>query len=88
LSGCLGLLAGSFCAHYDGEPPRRPVYQRCVAEGTVAPGLAAADGCALHFQDTTLAAIVASRPQAHAYRVERHRDGGATETPLPARFLG
>ena len=84
----LGLLPGSCCPHYDGEPQRRPVYQRSVAEGMPG-GLAADDGCGLHFRDTTLAEVVASRPAARAYRVDRSgADGGVTETPLPARFLG
>jgi peptidase E len=33
------------------------------------PGLAADDGVALHFVDRRLAAVVASRPERHAYRV-------------------
>jgi len=88
LHGALGFLPGSHCPHYDGEPGRRPTYQRCVAAGLLPPGMAADDGCALHFQDTQLTAVVASRPTAQAYRVERDPDGSATETPLPARYLG
>jgi peptidase E len=84
----LGFMAGSYCAHYDGEPQRRPVYRQSVAGGMI-PGIAADDGAAVHYQDTTLAAIVASRPAARAYRLERSPDGtGVTETPLPTRFLG
>jgi len=82
----LAFLPESHCPHYDGEPQRRPTYQRCVADGLPA-GVAADDGCALHFQGTTLVAAVASRPAARAYRVERSGDG-VTETPLPTRFLG
>jgi len=83
----LAFLPGSYCPHYDGEPQRRPTYQRCVAEGLPA-GVAADDGCALHFRDTTLAAVVASRPTARAYRVERSAGTGVTETALPTRLLG
>ena len=43
----LGLLAGSFCPHYDGEERRRPVYTRLVAEGFPA-GIACDDGAAAH----------------------------------------
>jgi len=46
LSGGLGLLPGSFCPHFDGEPLRRPAYQRLVADGTLAGGWAADDGAA------------------------------------------
>jgi peptidase E len=87
LHNALGFIRGSFCPHYDGEPKRRPAYQRFVAEGLPG-GIAADDGCALHYEGTTLKEIVASRPQAHAYRVERNAEGIATETPLPARYLG
>ncbi len=65
---------------------RRPTYHRCVADSLPA-GVAADDGCALHFQGTTLVAAVASRPAARAYRVERSGDD-VSETPLPTRFLG
>ena len=49
LDGGLGFLPGSFCPHYDGEPERRPTYQRLIREG-LAPGYAADDavGSALH----------------------------------------
>lgn len=51
LNDGLGLLAGSACPHYDGEPQRRPLYRRLVAEGVLPPGYAADDGAALHFHD-------------------------------------
>ncbi len=85
----LGFLAGSCCPHYDGEPQRRPTYQRWVAEGLPG-GLAIDDGCAARFQGTELAEVVTSLPDARAYRVERESaspDGGATETTLAARLL-
>jgi dipeptidase E len=82
----LGLLPGSNCPHYDGEPGRRPTYQRAVADGLPA-GIAADDCCGLHFAGTELAGVVSSRPDARAYRVERGPDG-VRETPIAARFLG
>jgi peptidase E len=82
----LGLLPGSNCPHYDGEPQRRPTYQRAVADGLPA-GIAADDCCGLHFAGTELAEAVSSRPAARAYRVE-HGPNGAVETPIPARYLG
>jgi peptidase E len=84
----LGLIAGSHCPHYDGEPGRRPLYQRLIAEGRLAPGYAADDGAALVFRDETLHTAVASRSEARAYRVERGPDGTAVETALETRYLG
>ena len=86
LDNALGLLPGSFCPHYDGDPRRRPTYQRLVREG-MAPGYAADVGAALHFVDGALSEIVSSRPQAAAYRLERH-GGEAQERKLVVRYLG
>jgi peptidase E len=85
LNDGFGVLAGSFCPHYDGEERRRPTYHRLVAEGLVA-GLAADDEAAIHFVGTELAEVVASGPDARVYRVEVV-DGEVRETPLPARLL-
>lgn len=78
----LGLLAGSACPHYDGEPERRPSYQGFVAEG-FPEGFAADDCAALHFVGTQLHTCVASRPGARCYRVQR-----SGEVPLDTRYLG
>ena len=77
----LGLLPGSFCPHYDGEERRRPVY-RSLVEGGFPPGYAADDGAALHFDGVELREVVATRPTATGYRVER-----GSETALPTRVL-
>lgn len=77
----LGLLAGSFCPHYDGEELRRPVYRRLVGDGFPA-GIACDDGAAAVFRGTELVEIVADRPGAHGYRVSA--DG---EEPVEARLL-
>jgi dipeptidase E len=79
----LGLLPGSMCPHFDSEPGRRPVYLRLVAEGTLPPGIAADDNCALHFRGTELAEAVSSRDAAGAYRV-----AASGESPLTVRRLG
>jgi peptidase E len=81
----LGLLAGSFCPHYDSEEQRRAVYRRLVGEGLPA-GYAAEDGVGLHFRGAELAEIVSSRPNGQAFRVERSGDGVA-ETALPVRHV-
>jgi dipeptidase E len=84
----LGFLPGSNSPHYDGEPERRPTYQRLVAAGELPAGYAADDGVALVFRGTELAEIVSERPGARGYRVERGPDGGAVETALETRVLG
>ena len=81
----LKLLPGSACPHYDGEPDRRPTYQRLVAGGFPS-GYAADDGAALHFVDRSLHEAIAGRQGARAWRVEL-QDGKARETALPTRSL-
>jgi dipeptidase E len=76
----LGLLAGSFCPHYN-DHSRRAVYGLLVAEGFPA-GYAAEDGVALHFEDTELTEAVAAQEGARGYRVE---PGG--ESLLDTRLL-
>ena len=78
----LGLLPGSFCPHYDGEPERRPTYTRLVREGVLAPGYAADDDAAFHFRGTELVEVVSQREGARGYRVTP-----AGEEPLDARRL-
>jgi dipeptidase E len=86
LNDGLGLIDATACPHYDEEPERRPTYQRAVASGMQA-GYAADDGAALHFCGTNLAAVVSSRPQARAYRLEL-MGGRVMETLLPVQYLG
>jgi dipeptidase E len=81
----LGFLPYSNCVHYDAEPARRGQYHRLVAEGMQG-GFAVEDGVALHFRRARLHAVVSSRPDARAYRVEQD-DGRALETPLSTRHL-
>ncbi|HLW47753.1 MAG TPA: peptidase E [bacterium] len=82
----LGFLAGSFCPHYDGEKHRRPAYHTAVADGSIPPGLAADDGVAVTYRGTEIAEIVASRPAARAWRVERTA-GGVREAEIVPRYL-
>jgi peptidase E len=84
----LGLLPGSACPHYDGEPQRRPTFRRLIGVGELCGGWAADDGAALVFSGTELVEVVASRPEARAYRVERRPGGDVEERALPARYLG
>jgi peptidase E len=83
----LRILSGSFCPHYDGEPERRPTYERLLGEGALPPGYAADDGVGLHFRGTELAEVVTERREATAYRVERTAAGEVVTLPLSARLL-
>jgi dipeptidase E len=82
----LGLVPGSFCPHYDGEPSRRPSYLAQVADGTLPDGFACEDFAAVHLVDRVLNEAIASREGASAFRVTRGPDG-AVEERLPTRTL-
>ena len=84
----LGMLAGSFCPHYNSESERRPLYRRLVADGTLPDGIACDDGAGAHYVDETLAGLVSDRPGAGAYQVVADDDAGSVETALDVRFLG
>ena len=84
--GGLGLVPGSFCPHYDGEPNRRPAYHRFVRERRLPPGFAADDLVALHFEGTDLAEVVCAREGVAAYRVEADGDA-VSETRIEPRVL-
>lgn len=84
---CLGLLKGSACPHYDGEPGRRPAYQALVREGRIVAGYAADDGAALHFVGEVLQEVVTEREGARAFRVQPG-NGGDVEIPLVPVYLG
>jgi peptidase E len=82
-----GVLSGSFIPHYHGEPQRRPLFHRLVADGTLPVGYGVDDFAALVFHGRQLAEVVTSSRDALAYRVEL-ADGEVVETRLPARYLG
>jgi peptidase E len=84
----LGMLAGSFCPHYNSESERRPLYRRLVADRTLPDGIACDDGAAAHYVDETLVELVSDRPGAGAYQVVAGNAGGSVETALDVRFLG
>lgn len=81
----LGFLSHSNAVHY-GEGERRAAFHRHLLDGMPA-GYAAEDGTALRFVGDELVEVVASRPEARAYRLER-RGPWVTETRLATRFLG
>jgi peptidase E len=83
--GALGLLPHSNAVHYD-EGERRTAFHRHLLEGMPA-GYAAEDGTALRFVGDELVEVVASRPDARAYKLER-RGPRVVETRMATRYLG
>lgn len=83
----LGLLKGSCCPHFDGEPQRRPAFRRLVGASELADGWAADDGAALVFTGENLTEAVASRPDVSGYRVQKTSDRVRVQR-LPTRYLG
>jgi peptidase E len=83
----LALIPTSNGVHYDSEEQRRPLYHRLVAEGALPPGHATDDGVGLVYRGTELVEVVADRPDAAAYRVDRGPDGTVIETRLDPRRL-
>ncbi len=91
----LGLLPFSNCVHYEPGSERRLAYHQFI-RGGMRPGYAAEDGAALHFTDTELSRVIASRPQARGYRLDPLGErviemriataylGDACVAPLPA----
>jgi peptidase E len=77
----LGLLAGSFCPHFDGEELRQPRYAALVDAGFPS-GYAADDDAAFHFAGTELREVVSARDRAAGYRVEP-----GSVTAITARLL-
>jgi peptidase E len=86
-TGGLGLLAGSYCPHYDSEPGRRPLFTSLIAAGQLPAGIACDDGAGAHFIDDRLHAVVSGRPGAAGYLVGPDGSGGFTETALVASPL-
>jgi dipeptidase E len=82
----LGLLPWSNTVHYSSEPARRAALFAYLRDG-MPPAYAADDGAALHFIGDDVAQVVASRPGARAYRIER-RHGHVVTTQLATRYLG
>lgn len=83
---CLGLLPGSNCPHFDGEPTRRPGFLNLIEKGEVLEGFAADDAVGLHFEDRSLLRVVSAREGATAYRISK-QEGRATETALESQTV-
>ncbi len=83
---CLGFLKGSYCPHYDAEKERRPSYHRLLLEDRIPAGIACDDGVGAHFVDERLEAVVSSRENNGAYRVDMVL-GAVREAPLEIKRL-
>lgn len=88
LADGLGLLPGSLCPHYDGEPERRPGYLAAVNDRALPAGWAVDDGAAGVFTDGRLTEVVTRRPGATLHRVSVGRDGSVEAVAQTARQLG
>jgi peptidase E len=75
----LGLLPGSACPHYFGEPGRADRFREWVGAGVLPAGHAADDHVALVWRDGTLAEAVAERPGRQAFAVTTE---GEREVPV------
>jgi peptidase E len=78
----LGLLPGSACPHYFGEPGRAERFRAWIADGSLPPGHAADDHVALVWRDGVLTEAISERPGGQAFAVTAEG-----ETPLPVRRL-
>ncbi len=65
---CLGLLKGSNCPHFDGEPERQNCYRDRIKNGEMKGGFACDDGVGLHYINENLESILSSREKGCAYR--------------------
>jgi dipeptidase E len=84
---CLGILKGSNCPHFDGEPERRPTYERLIANGTMISGIATDDDCGLHYINEQLHSVIAGRNHAGAYHFELSADNTLVERALNVKYI-
>lgn len=66
---CLGWLSGSCVPHWSGEPVRRQVVPQQLADGTLKPGIALDDGCAVHLVNEQIEDVIAENETAWAYEI-------------------
>ncbi len=65
----LGFLKGSHSPHYDGEPGRRPLYQKLIGSGEMRPGYACDNDAGIYFEGAEVRRVVATRAEAKVYYV-------------------
>jgi dipeptidase E len=84
---CLGILKGSNCPHFDGEAHRQSVFKKMIRSGEMKAGIAADDGCGLHYINEELFKIISSRKNAGAYSFKK-KDGKLIEKEFIPEYLG
>lgn len=83
----LGILQGSCCPHYDGEPGRQAAYHRLLKAGEVDRlGYAIDEGVGMHFRGKKLLRVVTPKKESSA-RTVSCRKGEVKEYVLPAQLL-
>ncbi len=82
----LGILPYGNSVHFKPGSEQHHEFESRLDQVSYA-GYAATDGAALHFVGTELAQVVASRPEARAYRIDRRGDRART-TQIATRHLG
>ena len=82
---CLGFLKGSSCPHYN-EFTRRPYYVDAVKTGLLAPGYAAENGVALHFENEIFKEAISAYSDRAAFFVEKNGEQ-VIERNIPVRSL-
>jgi len=78
---CLGFLPGSCAPHYDGEPERRPAYQKLIRQKRLRSGIAIEDGAGVHFRGKRAARVICPATTAGAWTVGI-QNGKVVERPL------
>jgi peptidase E len=86
VTDALALLPYGNGVHYDTEEQRRPLLHRLVGSGALPTSYATDDGVGVLYEGTEVAGVFADRPDAAAYRVERH-GGDVRETRLEPERL-
>ncbi|WP_252199217.1 Type 1 glutamine amidotransferase-like domain-containing protein [Brevibacterium sp. RIT 803] len=80
LNDGFGLIPGSACPHYHGEPGRVETFRTWIEAGQLpGPGLAIDDHAAVVFDNSRATSVIAEKFEAHAYVVD-----GRGETRLDA----
>ncbi len=82
----MGVLPGSLCVHYHGDPERRAAFLSGVGR-TLPSGYGLDDQAGLLFRGSEREEAVASRDGAGVWKVAPDGEGGATEVQLPVRRL-
>ncbi|MBU4214018.1 MAG: peptidase E [Actinobacteria bacterium] len=86
LADGLGLIPGSSCPHYLGEPGRRQAYEQWVSTGALSEGYGVDDYAAILWRDGELVEAVAEQRARPVFWVERTANGAA-EHEIPVRVL-